>query len=207
MSTLLTDEVAQTLFGRIRREVLGLLYTNPERSYYLRELMRFANTSPGAIQRELAQLHKAGLVVRSRRGHQVFFQANLQSPVFEELRSLLAKTAGLAQILREALLPLACQLELAAVFGSFAAGSMQDESDIDLLVIGQVSLREVVTALQPAQNRLAREINPVVYARSECVRLLSEGQPFLTAVLEGPLLPILGDKDEFQRLAGQRLAD
>src|SRR4029077_13143904 len=130
------DPVATKLFAKLTRELLALLYGDPERSLYLRELVRLTGASPGAAQREVGELTKAGLLIRSRRGRQVFYQANRSTPVFAELRGLLEKTMGTADVLRAALAPLADRIEAAALFGSVVTGTGGPTSDIDLLVIG-----------------------------------------------------------------------
>ena len=193
MSTMHTaDPVATKLFGRLTRELLALLYGNPERSLYLRELVRLTGASPGAVQREVGELTKAGLLVRSRRGRQVFYQATRLTPVFAELRGLLEKTMGLPDVLRAALVPLADRIEAAALFGSVVTGASGPTSDIDLLVVGSAEFAEVTDALAAAEARLGREINPMVYSRAEFGRRLSKGGHFVTSVLRAPRLALMG---------------
>ena len=95
------DNLAAALFGKTRRALLALFYGHPEQSFYLREIARAVGAGQGAVQRELAHLTAAGLLVRLRRGNQVFYQANPQTPIFSELKSLIVKTAGVADVLRD----------------------------------------------------------------------------------------------------------
>src|SRR5688572_10683026 len=117
-----TYDPAAVLFGRSMRAVLGLLFSRPERAFYLREIARAAGTSPSSLQRELAALTGAGLIVREARGHQVYFRANAESALFEELRGIAVKTFGAADVLRGALAPLAPQIRAAFIYGSLARG-------------------------------------------------------------------------------------
>jgi len=207
MSTcIIADPVATKLFGRLTRELLALLYGEPERSLYLRELVRLTGASPGAVQREVGELTKAGLLTRSRRGRQVFYQANRSTPAFVELRGLLEKTMGTVDVLRAALAPLADRIEAAALFGSVVKGTSGPTSDIDLLVIGSAEFAEVTDALVAAEARLAREINPMVYTRAEFGRRLSEGGRFVSSVLRAPRMALIGVlPDEPRKRARKRV--
>jgi predicted nucleotidyltransferase len=208
MSTIgITGPIANKLLGRLTRELLALLYSDPERSLYLRELVRLTGASPGAVQREVGELTGAGLLIRSRRGRQVFYQANRSTPVFTELRGLLEKTMGLPDVLRAALAPLADRIEVAALFGSVATGTGGPTSDIDVLVIGSAEFAEVTDALAAAEARLGREINPMVYSWAEFDRRLSEGGHFATSVLRAPRIALIGVvPDEPRKLARKRVA-
>jgi predicted nucleotidyltransferase len=209
MSTLVgPDPIGCKLFGKLTRQLLTLLYRDPERSLYLRELVRLTGSSPGAVQREAGELTAAGLLTRSRRGRQVFYQANRATPVFSELRGLLEKTMGPADVLRAALAPLADRIEAAVLFGSIATGTSTPTSDIDLLIVGSAEFAEVADALAGAEAHLGREINPMVYSRPEFGRRLSEGGHFVTSVLRAPRSPLIGVlPDEPRDLARKRVAE
>ena len=196
-----------TLFGKTRRAVLALLFCHSERSYYLREIARLAGVGRGAVQRELGRLVQAGLVTRSRRGNLVLFQANRETPVFAELRGLMIKTAGVADVLRRALSSLADRIVVAFVYGSMARGEETAGSDVDVMVIGEAGFREVCAALREAQQELGREVNPTVYSADEAREKIAGGQHFVSAVLRDPKVFLIGDEDELGRLAQQELAD
>lgn len=138
--------------------LLGLFFVRPEQSFYLRQVVRMAGIGLGAVQRELARWVEAGLLVRTRRGNQVYYRANTASPVFSELKGLAVKTAGLAEVLREALTGLADRIRVAFVHGSVARGEETVESDVDVVVVvvGAVTFSEVVAALHRAQEQLGR---------------------------------------------------
>ena len=190
------DLAGQVLFGRLRGQVLALLLNDPSKPLYLREMVRLTGASPGTLQREVGILAQAGLVLRERRGRQVYYQANSQAPVFLELRGLVRKTMSGSDVLRSALAPLADRIRAAVVFGSMARGDLEAGSDIDLMVVGDVELSEVLEALRPAELELGREINAVVYLPSEYRRKKREKSHFVEAVSRGPRLTIIGSLDD-----------
>lgn len=201
-----TDPVA-LLFGSTRRRVLAWLLGHPDEAYYLRQIARHTGTAVGAAQRELEQLTAAGLARRTVQGRQVYFQANREAAIFSELQSLFAKTAGLADVLRDALTALGGRVRVALIFGSAARGELRASSDIDVLVVGEAGFGEVVQALTAAQERLGRDINPTVYPPNEFQTKLRGRHHFLTAVLREPRIFIIGGEDELGGLGAKRLAD
>ena len=132
--------ISTTLFNKTQRGLLSLFFVRPEQSFYLRQVVRIADIGQGATQRELARWVEAGLLLRTQRGNQVYFQANPGSPVFPELKSLAVKTAGLADVLRDALTELAEQITVAFVHGSMASGTENLRSDVDVVEAGDSSL-------------------------------------------------------------------
>jgi predicted nucleotidyltransferase len=186
--------LASVLFTDYRRRVLGLLLLHPEQSYYLREIARLTGTVPGTLKRELTKLADAGMLNVEKVGNQVHYTANRDCPIFEELASILRKTSGLVDVLSEGLMPLASLIEVAFVFGSMASGKANTGSDIDLMVIGEVSFAEVVARLHPLQNSLGREINPKLYSRAEWQKLVQGQSAFVRDVLGKPRLFVIGNE-------------
>src|SRR5260370_31526377 len=139
MRTAITS-VGYLLFGQTRGRVPALLYGAPDETFFVRQIARQVETSVGTVQRELALLTEAGLIKRSAVGIQVFYQANQEHPDFPELRALITKTTGVFQMLKTALAHLSSRINLAFVYGSVARGEEKAMSDIDLIVIGAVSL-------------------------------------------------------------------
>lgn len=184
--------LANLLFTEYRRRVLGLLLLNPEKHYYLREIAKETGTAPGTLTRELTKLAEAGLLEKTKIGNQLHFSANKACPIFEELASILRKTTGLVEVLADALEPLAEHIAVAFVFGSMASGKAGAGSDIDVMVISDVSFSDVVAALYPAQTTLARDINPKVYRFDEWRRLMDNQEAFVQDILTKPKLFILG---------------
>lgn len=192
---------ATVLFGRSMRAVLALLFSHPEQAFYLREIARAAGTAPSSLQRELAALTGAGLILREARGHQVYFRANAASPLFQELRGIVVKTFGVADVLRGALAPLARRIRAAFVYGSLARGEARPESDVDVMVIGEVAFADVVERLQPAEATLRRSVNPTVYPPVEFSGKAAAGNAFLAEVLQAPKIFLIGGEGELRDLA------
>lgn len=198
-----TDLLSAVLFSKTRRAILGLLYGHPDEAFYLRQLVRACGGGVGAVQRELRQLAEVGIVRRTTRGNQVYFQANPRCPVYEELRGLITKTAGVGDVLRAALAPLADRIEIAFVHGSVAEGREDRQSDIDLVVVGEATFSDIVEAVGPVQDVVRREINPAVYSSEEFRSKVAAGHHFLTSVIKKRKLLLIGDQRELEGLASQ----
>jgi len=196
-------DVSTLLFGKARRAILSLLYGHPEESYYLRQIVRMVGFGLGTVQREVRLLTEAGIITQRRSGHQVYFRANTDSPVFKERASLITKTTGIGDTLRAALSPFNECIKVALVYGSVARGDESRGSDIDLLIIGEITFAELVKVLRSAQETLGREINPTVYPVEEFRSRVSEGHYFIQNVLDGPKIFVIGDENELKRLTGQ----
>ena len=187
--------------------MLGWLLSHPDEAFYLRQIVRLTGTSVGAVQRELELLTGAELLHRTVQGRQVYFQANRDSPIFPELHGLFAKTTGLVDILRGGLASLGDRVQVAFVFGSAARSELRAASDIDLLVVGEAMFQDVVSVLTGAQEGLGREINPTVYPPDEFRAKLAANHHFLTNVLKGPRLFVIGGDHELVSLGAKRLGD
>ncbi len=198
--------LASLLFGTYRQRVLGLLLLNPERSYYVREIARLTDTAAGTLHKELARLAGVGLLVRESVGNQVRYSANRDCPVFEELASILRKTSGLVDVLAQALSPVSNQISLAFVFGSMARGEQQSNSDVDVMLVGNMGFADAVRVLHPVQEALQREINSVVYSLAEFHRRAASDDSFIREVLSKPKLFIVGNEDELRKLSQDQTA-
>jgi predicted nucleotidyltransferase len=201
----LLPDPAAALFRKTRRQLLGWLFTHTDESFYVRELVRVSGAAVGAVSKELEELAAAGILRRTVRGNQVFYQSDSASPIFEELKSIFVKTAGIADQIRRALVSLADRITVAALYGSAARGGLRAPSDVDLLVIGGVSFGEVVTALAGVQAALGREINPSVYSTREFRSKLRARHHFLTSLMKEPLQFVMGGPDDLERLGAKRL--
>jgi len=194
------------LFGKTRRAVLSLLYTHPDKAFRMREVADAAGAGQGSVQRELRRLTEAGILLRKVKGKRVSYQANRDCPIFAELQSLMVKTAGVADVLRAALLDLADRIDVAFIYGSVANRDFRASSDVDVLVVGAVAFAELVSALNPTQEMLRREVNPSVYPMEEFRRRLKEGNHFLTTVVREPKVFLIGEDHDLRRLVEERLA-
>jgi len=204
MST--TIGLADLLFGRTRGAVLALLYGRADQSFYTREIAREVDASVGAVQRELENLSKVGLILRKSVGSQVYYQANRETPIFREMRALINKTIGIFGVLRSALRPLSKQIIAAFVYGSVAREQETAQSDVDLMVVGKATLDQVLSRVSTTEKAIGRSINPTVYSVAEFKSKLATENHFLTSVLKGQKVFLLGDEDELRKMGGIRLA-
>jgi predicted nucleotidyltransferase len=201
-----TPSLGTLLFGKTRRAVLALAFGRPEEAFYVRQVARYAATGNGVVQRELEQLAAVGILTRRPSGRQVYYQANPDCPIFKELKTLVVKTAGVVDILREALLPLAGSIQCAFIYGSFAAERQGARSDVDVMVIGDAPFKKVVGALATAQESLGREVNPTVYPLKEFRAKAASGHAFVATVIRGPKIFLTGDAHELEGLVKKRVA-
>ncbi|AFL89267.1 putative nucleotidyltransferase [Terriglobus roseus DSM 18391] len=188
------------LFGKTRSRLLATLYSKPDTHFFARQLARHIHGSAGTVQRELLTLASAGLIVRSSRENQVLYQANSRHPIFPELHSLLAKTTGVFSILSESIAPFAQEIEFAFVYGSFARGEEKAESDIDLMVIGEVTLDDLLHSLTSVEKKLGRPVNPTVFARQEVRTRIHTGNHFLKALQSASLVFLIGSENDFREI-------
>ena len=189
--------LAAPLFSNAQQRVLAFLFGQPQRSFFATELIGLAGGGSGAVQRELARLAQSGLVTVTRMGNQKHYQANPQSPVFAELCGIVQKTVGLAEPLRDILLPFANNIAAAFVFGSVAKRSDTAESDIDLMVVSDsLSYADLFGALEKAATRLGRTVNPSIYTRQELARRIKQKNAFVTRVLAQPKVWLIGGENE-----------
>ena len=191
-----SSALADALLPRVRQRVLGLLYGNPDRSFFSNEIVSLAQSGTGAVQRELASLAEAGLLTVTAQGNQKHYQANAATPVFEELRGLVLKTSGLVDLLRAALAPLANEIAIAFVYGSVPRKQDTATSDIDLMVISDaLGYADVFPALEQAGARLGRKVNPTIYTSAELAKRIRQRNAFATRVLAQDKLWVIGNQE------------
>ena len=192
--------LGDALFTKTQQRVLGLLFGNPDRSFYSNEVVRLSGVGNGTVQRELASLVGSGLVTAGRIGNQKHYQANRAAPIFEELHGIALKTFGLADVLRARLDPLAQGMAVALIYGSIAKGSDTARSDIDILIVSdRLEFADVIEALGGAREILGREVNPSVYRRVEFEKKASEEGGFLARVVEGPKIFLIGAESDIPK--------
>jgi len=192
--------VGDLLFGQTRGRVLALLCGHPDQTFFIRQIARETGASAGTVQRELENLFSCGLIVRSVSGRQVYHQANRNHPVFAEIHSLIAKTVGVFQWITSALAPLAPRISLAFVYGSMARGDENAGSDVDLLIVGDVTLDEILSLLSPVEHTIGRPVNPTLYSAQEFDSKVQSGNPFLLSVLRGEKVILIGGSDELGKV-------
>ncbi len=187
--------MADALFPKVRQRVLAVLFGTPDRSFYANEVIALAQSGTGAVQRELAGLSEAGLLTVSRQGNQKHYQANAAAPVFAELRGLVLKTMGLADVLRAALAPLGNEISIAFVFGSIAKQTDTAQSDVDLLVVSDsLGYADLFAALEDATRTLGRTINPAIYTQAEFAARLQGDNAFVHRAMQQPKIWLKGQE-------------
>jgi len=191
--------LAEWLFPKTRWVILKALFVHPEQEFYVSQLIRLGGGGSAQMQRELRRFVRDGLLKRSQAGSQVRYTANRDHPLFPEIRMLVLKTAGLADVLRERLSAIS-GISVAFVYGSFARGEERADSDVDVMVIGELDVSEVVGSLTRAQDELRRDLNPSVFPPAEFREKLLAGDHFLQRVVAGPKLFLVGDAHDLERV-------
>lgn len=192
-----TTNVGDALFTKAQQKVLTLLFGQPEKSFYLNEVVRYAAMGKGVISRELAKLTAAGLLVISKQGNQNHYQANASAAIFADLKQIVLKTFGLVGLLQAGLEPLLPSLEQAFVYGSVAKGEDHAGSDVDVMLVGHnLSYSDVMQMLAPIESQLQRSINPTLYSSQEFAKRLAAGQNFLTQVMAQARIDLLNKPQE-----------
>lgn len=189
-------QLSDALFTTTQQKVLGLLYGQPDRSFYTKEILRLTGMGVATIKRELDRMLAAGILKMIRIGNQHHYQANPQCPIYSELVNIVKKSFGVTDVIRRALLPLTDRIAWAFIFGSVASGKETAASDIDLMIIGDVSFSETVSALYPIQETLGRDINPKVYRKDEWNRMRKANDAFVKDVVAKPRMDVIGGIDE-----------
>jgi predicted nucleotidyltransferase len=193
---------SNALFGQTKEALLSTFFGKPNEAFYVNELVRSLDKGNGAVQREVKNLASAGLVVKSKRGNRCFYKANRASAFYPEILEIVSKSSvqKAPAVLRAALRPLKSRIEAAFVFGSVAKKTAKPESDVDVLIIGDVALKDVLSRSRRAEAALHREINPVVYTPLEFRLRMHDKNHFLTAILAGDKNFLIGEFSDIERL-------
>jgi DNA-binding transcriptional ArsR family regulator len=192
------NTLAEFLSSRSRAEILRLLFGPEGRELHVRELERQSGLADATIRQELKKLTRLGVIVARQDGNRTYYRANVEHPLYPDIRNLVRKTSGLTDVLREALGE--AEIQIAFVFGSVASGAERATSDVDLMVIGAISLRQLSKRLSGMATKLGREINPHALTPAEFARRIKGREHFINSVLETPRLFVIGSEDELTRL-------
>jgi DNA-binding transcriptional ArsR family regulator len=196
MGTIKHDNLCSALFGKVRRALLALFYSRVDESFYLRQIVRMTRVGQGAVQRELKKLADAGIITKSKQGRMSYYQANRACPVFDELHRLMTKTAGLADVLRKSLAPLATQVDFAFIYGSQASFKSGAASDVDVVIVGDIEELALHRAIASAEAYLDRSINYTFLTRQEFDHRRKEKDGFMSRVLKGETIFIVGESPD-----------
>jgi len=197
MGNKLQVSISDVLFSGVQQRVLGLLFGQPERSFYANEIARMGMTGRGALHRELERMTSSGLITMTPVGRQKHYQANRESPVYQEVRGIVLKTFGLADVLRAALAPSSSRIHFAFVYGSVAKGTDSASSDIDVMVVADgMTYSEVFEIFAAAEEMLGRKVNPTLYSAEEFTRKLRGDNHFVTRVIDQPKIMLMGNEND-----------
>lgn len=190
----------QKLFSsRVRVELLSTFLMNPEKELYVREVARLTGEDYKNVSMELRNLEEIGLLSSRNEGNLKYFSLNKAFVIYEELKSIFMKTKGAVGILREAV-STKRDIDYAFIYGSFATEEERAESDIDLMVIGRISLEEVLALIRGPEEKLSREINVSLYDLQEIRKRVKDHDPFIMEVLGGSKIMLIGDENELRRI-------
>jgi predicted nucleotidyltransferase len=192
--------LSNALFSKVQQRVLALIFGQPERSFYTSEIVRNVDSGTGAVTRELSRLQGSGLVSVERIGNQKHYRANHESPVFEELHSLVMKTVGLAGPIKKSLQPYASKIKAAFIYGSVANGTDTAQSDIDLMVVGDdLSYSDLYSALRNVESTLHRKVNPIFLSAKDWQRKTSVKSSVLGKIKAVPKIFVFGSEQDLLR--------
>jgi predicted nucleotidyltransferase len=196
--------LSSALFSGVQQRVLGLIFGQPERSFYTSEIVRRVHSGTGAVERELSRLLRSGLVSVERIGNQKHYRANRESPIYEELHSLVKKTIGSVDPIRKALDPFADTIKTAFIFGSVAKGTDTAQSDIDLMVIGDdLNYSDLYTAARSIEHALRRKVSPVFLTPKDWGSKASDKKSFIRKIALQPKNFVIGSEKDLQEWANR----
>lgn len=190
-----TTSTLSALMPKTRQALLRELVLADGEYIHVREMERRTGIYAANLSRELRKLQDGGLVESRKAGRQLHYRLNPQCSIYPEIKMMILKTVGLADLLREALEPLAAKVRLAYIYGSFASGTGRPGSDIDLIVAGSASSREVYAAAQKCADTLRRNVHAVVYPSSEYAAKVKLGRGFVFEAHRRPKIILLGDEN------------
>lgn len=193
--------IGDALFTKTQQKVLGLLFGKPDKSFYTNEIMRWVDMGRGTVSRELERLVGAELLFVTKEGNQNHYQANANSPVYKELVSIVKKSFGLADEIKQALISLDDKIEVAFIYGSISKGLDTAASDVDLMLVGHALIYgDIIELLLPVEDTLQRAINPTIYSKADFVTKYKEDNSFIMRVMEQPKIMIKGMLNDIGKL-------
>lgn len=196
-----SNNISNVLFSKAQQDVLGLLYGQPDTDFYTNEIIRQTHAGTGAVQRELTKLVLVGILTVKQVGNQKHYQANHSNPFFAELRSIVLKTFGLADVIKNAIMPLHSKLRSAFIYGSVAKQEDNAESDIDLMFIEEdITYADFFNLLAPVEVQLGRKINPIFYTPKDWSRKKTAENHFIMELLKQPKIFLIGTENELNVL-------
>jgi len=191
--------LAELLSSKIRAEIFRIFFGVRDDELHMREIERRSGFTTGTVQQELKKLHRLGLIKKRRDGNRLYYQANKEHPLYSDIRNIILKTIGLVDIIQDKLKQ-ARDIKIAFVFGSIARHDEKAQSDVDLMIIGKLGLRKVIALLSGISEKIGREINPHVMTVDEYRRRASQGEHFISRILQEPKIFIVGNENELKEM-------
>ncbi len=192
--------ILDALFPKVRQEVMSAFFLNPDKWWYLSDLANYLKVSPSTLQRELASLSEVQLLESKKEGNRIYYKANIVIPGFEELKALLVKTTGVKDRLTQGFGDFLDELDFAFVYGSVARGEIKASSDIDVMIIGQIKMKEMSQTLKKMEKDLGREVNPTIFSRKEFIKRFRDEDGFVRTVFEDKKIFIKGSEVELAEM-------
>lgn len=196
---------AEVLFSQTRQEILSLILLNPAKLFHQREISRLTNKGNGAVQRELGKLKKAGYIRSKRKANKLYFQANQDHIAYTALRDYICRTVGPVGLIHKALKPFSPSIRIALIYGSIAAYNAQESSDVDLLIVGDVTYLELAKRLRKVQSQMNREINTSIFDPKDFASRYDNNGGFIADIISGHKMYVIGDEIELKAVVQQRL--
>ena len=182
------------LSSRARAEIFRLLFSGSEGELHIREIQRRSGLNDSTIRQELKKLAELGLVSGRKDSNRIYYSANKNNPLYQDIQNLVIKTSGLADVFKKALQDE--RIEISFIFGSIPKGEMNTGSDVDLMVIGDIGLRGISNLLSGIPEKTGRDVNPYVLSRAEFQKRLQNKEHFLTSVLQSPKIFVTGNEHD-----------
>lgn len=198
---IIKNSISNVLFSKVQQRLLTLFYGRPDCTFHTNEIIRITHSGTGSVQRELKKMADAGLVLITQVGNQKHYQANSSGFLFQEMRSIVLKTFGLADIIQHVLEPVAAQIHIAFIYGSIAKQNDTANSDIDIMLISNnLTYADLFPLLEKAEAQTGRPISPTIYSSSEWIRKQKKDNHFLSQVVKQPKIFLTGNEDELKKL-------
>lgn len=189
----------ENVFGsRIRAKALGWFYTHTDESFFVRQLANILNEDSTNLSRELSNLEKISILSSERKGNLKLFKANLQCPFYMEMKGLVQKTVGIFGETKSAIKTLS-GIEYAFIFGSYAKGEENAQSDIDLIVVGDVDIDSLDERMTDLEKKLGRSINYLTFDKREFNLKRKKRDGFIMEVLKDKKIMLIGDEKHLKK--------
>jgi predicted nucleotidyltransferase len=194
------NRLAELLSSRARAEIFRLLFGGTGEELHVREIERRSGLNDSTLRQELRKLVRLDLVHSRKDSNRLYYRAKNENPLYPEIHNLVLKTSGLADVLKHALRDK--RIRVAFVFGSIARGEEKSGSDVDLMVIGQLGLRDLSRLLSGIEEKIGREVNPHVSHEDEFRKRIRTKEHFVSSVMESPKIFVIGSQDELETMGG-----